>query len=410
MKISLSMIVKDEIRFLARCLDSIENFVDEIVIVDTGSTDGTYDVVKKRATRYAQIEWSGFANARNASAELCTGDWIVIIDADEEMVDSSGWPAMIAAMEEGKYDAFAIVIQNQLPGNQILASDRIWQIRCFPNRPEIKWTGSVHNQISEALIDAPLNGEKAEFQQAQIAFKHDGYNLPKDELTKKYERRMAFLKKELETADTPKLKAYYEFQTANALFMQNLHEEAYEHIKACDLDAMTLENCYSVCLMAVHCAHTLGHNKEGMVFAKRMMEDIPGEAMSFLLMGLSLLVEGNPQGAYNFLGSALTMSQIQDMQYKYLLDTHYIAAAAGEAALALQRFGDAKELFRMHLAKYQTPRILDLESKIVRVGSPLILDSQGSPQKTQATNGQANPAEGLIIPDARTIGLLTQSE
>ncbi|KKL54646.1 hypothetical protein LCGC14_2263320, partial [marine sediment metagenome] len=85
MKVSLCMIVRDEIAHLD-CLDSVEELVDEIVIVDTGSSDGTLDVVRARSDVWDQIEWSGFADARNHAQSLATGDIILILDADEKIV------------------------------------------------------------------------------------------------------------------------------------------------------------------------------------------------------------------------------------------------------------------------------------------------------------------------------------
>ena len=412
MKISLCMIVKDEIDCLERCLDSVEELVDEICIVDTGSSDGTLEFINGRVTDdrktpyiVREIDWSGFSDARNACQDLASGDWILILDADEYLVDTSGWPDMLRAMATGKHDAIALLVHNELPENQILSGDNIYQIRLFERRPEIRWEGSVHNQIATALVAHAKSGKEADFYQAHVMLNHRGYNLSKDKLKKKYALRMDLLRNELKNAATPKIKAYYQFQTANALFMQEQYVEAYELLTAADLDVMTNENAYSTCIMAVHCAHTTGNDGEGIVFAKKMMEINPGEAMSFLMIGLSLLAQGGQaQGAYNFLGSAINLTALPKMSFKYQLDAPYIAAAAGEAALQLNRLGDAKALFQMHLTKYQTPRILDLESKIIPVGSPLPEDFQGVPQTVEELNGQANPTEPVVIRDSRTIG------
>ncbi len=86
MRLSLAMIVKDEARFLPRCLASVKGLVDEIVVVDTGSTDGTPGLAEAAGARVLHWAWTGdFSEARNASLAACTGDWILVLDADEAL-------------------------------------------------------------------------------------------------------------------------------------------------------------------------------------------------------------------------------------------------------------------------------------------------------------------------------------
>ena len=85
------MIVKNEEKDLARCLDSVCGQVDEIIIVDTGSTDGTVEIAQRYNARVAKIEWPGdFALARNMSIKMAVSDWILVLDADEYLDQASG--------------------------------------------------------------------------------------------------------------------------------------------------------------------------------------------------------------------------------------------------------------------------------------------------------------------------------
>lgn len=84
--ISLCMIVKNEEHFIRNCLNSVLPIVDEIVIADTGSTDNTVSIAKEFNANIFQFEWiDDFAAARNATIEKATKDWILILDADEEI-------------------------------------------------------------------------------------------------------------------------------------------------------------------------------------------------------------------------------------------------------------------------------------------------------------------------------------
>jgi len=86
--LSAAIIVRDEAEFLHACLSSIKGVCDQIVVVDTGSTDDTVDVARGFGADIGFHEWNNdFAAARNASLEMATGEWILYIDADEQLVE-----------------------------------------------------------------------------------------------------------------------------------------------------------------------------------------------------------------------------------------------------------------------------------------------------------------------------------
>lgn len=90
-KITAAIICKDEEKTIERCIKSIENKVDEIVIIDTGSIDSTIDVVnnmKIDKVKIYQISWNNsFASARNYALDKVTYKWVFFIDADEYLID-----------------------------------------------------------------------------------------------------------------------------------------------------------------------------------------------------------------------------------------------------------------------------------------------------------------------------------
>ena len=80
------MIVKDEEQFLPMCLDSVKDYVDEIIIVDTGSTDKTVEIAHSYNAKVYHHPWeNSFSKARNYSLKYATSEWIMWIDADEEV-------------------------------------------------------------------------------------------------------------------------------------------------------------------------------------------------------------------------------------------------------------------------------------------------------------------------------------
>src|SRR5208282_3153424 len=83
-KLSLAMIVKNESRCLARCLQSVKGIADEIVIADTGSTDDTIKIAREFGAKISNFDWvDDFAAARNFAINQTTGGWILVLDADE---------------------------------------------------------------------------------------------------------------------------------------------------------------------------------------------------------------------------------------------------------------------------------------------------------------------------------------
>lgn len=88
MPISLCMITKNEEKYLEKCLNSVKNIIDEIIIVDTGSKDKTKEIAKKFNAKIYDFEWNhSFSEARNFSLQKATKDWILVLDADETISD-----------------------------------------------------------------------------------------------------------------------------------------------------------------------------------------------------------------------------------------------------------------------------------------------------------------------------------
>ena len=110
--LSLAMIVKNEEAVLGHCLASVRDLVDEIVVVDTGSGDGTAALAEACGARLGRFAWcDDFAAARNESLRLCTGDWVLVLDADEA-VDPVDHAGIRAALDLGGPAGFTLVSRN----------------------------------------------------------------------------------------------------------------------------------------------------------------------------------------------------------------------------------------------------------------------------------------------------------
>lgn len=145
--IALCMIVKDEEEMLPGCLEAVHEWVDEIVIVDTGSTDRTREIAAEFGARIVDFPWTGsFSEARNTSLEGVTSDWILYLDADEHLVEDDGRHLREYARRpwvEGVY-----LIETHYTGEFEMGTQTSHMpMRLFRRRPEYHWQGTIHEQL-----------------------------------------------------------------------------------------------------------------------------------------------------------------------------------------------------------------------------------------------------------------------
>lgn len=155
-QVSLCMIVKDEEEYLPRCLSTINDIVDEIIIVDTGSSDKTVEIAKNFGAKVYYFKWNNnFSEARNESLKYATKDWIFILDADDELNLESR--EAFKALLNTELDEKAIYHFETLSyyGSSI-ENDNIavnLNPRLFKNNRGIHYEGEVHNQLINAEGD-----------------------------------------------------------------------------------------------------------------------------------------------------------------------------------------------------------------------------------------------------------------
>ena len=162
--ISACIIVKNEEQFLEECLNSIKDLADEIIIVDTGSTDKSIEIAKKFTDKRYTFAWiNDFAKARNFSLTKATSDWILIIDSDE-VIAKKDHPLIKKLLEETPFHALSIIQRNYTDKTQqplFKATDERYKeeaknlpgyvpsemIRLFRNKKGIAFTSPVHETV-----------------------------------------------------------------------------------------------------------------------------------------------------------------------------------------------------------------------------------------------------------------------
>ncbi len=181
--VGLSMIVKNGGADLRACLQSTRSLVSQIVIADTGSTDDSKAIALEFGATVLEIPWrNDFAYARNAALEPIHTDWVLVLDADEELSAEAAWqiPALLEASEG--VGGYLLPIRNYLSGLNVFFRDRLstpnhddhprarnaasWAehelCRLFRRDPAIGYQGRVHEVVEFSIREAGLRLERAD--------------------------------------------------------------------------------------------------------------------------------------------------------------------------------------------------------------------------------------------------------
>ena len=186
--LSVCMIVKNEEENLPRVLSSIQGLADEIIVVDTGSTDRTVEIARSFGAKVYFFEWcDDFSAARNESLRHATCDYIMWLDGDDE-VPKPEHEIIKRDLLLKRGNAFYLHLKNSMNG----VEDISLQLRIFPNKKGIRFSGRVHEQIIRAVAMA---GIKISISEATII--HHGY-YSNEEVLKKLNRNIKILREELE--------------------------------------------------------------------------------------------------------------------------------------------------------------------------------------------------------------------
>lgn len=206
MKITACSIVKNEAQNIARSIESYRAAVDEIIIVDTGSTDETVKICCELGAKVLYFPWnSNFAEAKNYALENAKGDWVVFLDADEwfnPKADRIQIESIIGSISSIADGLMVEMCEYDNVRNRVFAHDLATRI--FRNRPEIRYFGSIHEILKK-------NGERLVVTiSREIKIYHSGYS--KDILPQKLKRNLENLYKIYNNGDISTSNLYYLFR------------------------------------------------------------------------------------------------------------------------------------------------------------------------------------------------------
>lgn len=166
------MIVKNEAANLSRCLNSVKGIVNELIVLDTGSTDSTVAIARSLGAQVYSFEWcNDFSIARNVALQYVTGDWVLVLDADEVLV-----PDVVPLLRQAMQQEWAIVVN--LVRQEVGAVQSPYSLvsRLFRRHPDVTFSRPYHAMVDDSV--AALLQREPQWQVVncpEVAILHYGY-------------------------------------------------------------------------------------------------------------------------------------------------------------------------------------------------------------------------------------------
>ncbi|GAC1475895.1 MAG: glycosyltransferase family 2 protein [Isosphaeraceae bacterium] len=180
-RLSVCFLTRDEQRNIERAIRSVEGIADEVIVIDTGSTDQTESIAKSRGARVFSFSWDDdFAAGRNAALERASGEWILWLNPDEELIP--GYVEPLRALIQSRDEVLGYLTRvRSIPRKERLDQfSEVWDLRLFRKQVNFRYVGRLHPTFSsEVLRAAQANGQVVAT--SEIAIRHHAYQSVLDE-------------------------------------------------------------------------------------------------------------------------------------------------------------------------------------------------------------------------------------
>ncbi len=351
------MIVKNEERNLAACLEGYSALVDELVIVDTGSTDGTIDIARQAGAVVVETKWDDdFSKARNLSIENASSDWILWTDADDR-INAENCAKIRKIIESYSLSTcFSFMIKNSQDG---ILGDVFNQVRLFPRHPKIRFRYRVHEQVLPSIQALGYDTLYTDI----IVF-HTGYDSA-ETVKKKQARNVPILLKEMEDRkENPVIVYTY----AGALVDTGKLEESIKYYKmARDLSEKFQTEDHIRCGAPIALASVYGRlerwdeAKREAIEADRLN---PNHPQVHCMLGELAAREGKTDEAINFFEAVLKMDE---------------APSFIPVNVNMQKINACTQLGALYFKKGETDKMIAAVEQAVSIkqGRPLLPSDRG---------------------------------
>ncbi|OZQ78133.1 glycosyltransferase [Paenibacillus odorifer] len=280
--VSLCMIVKNEEKYLSRCLESVRNKVDEIIIVDTGSTDSTLEIAKQYTNNIYHFNWiNDFAAARNESIKYATSEFILIMDADEYLHPDADLQKDISS----SYDYYFIRIINDMSYGRTLKHTAI---RLFANHKRLVYHNRLHEHLNVMDNQTKYKGIAGEF----IIY-HTGYTNEVLQEKEKKNRNLTLMLQEV--AENPT--GYNLFNMGKTYMWLGEHEKAIPYLQKAYSLSKDMIIIPEVIVSLCSCLEALHRYEEGLEILKDAIPIYPNETDMRHMQGCLFMEAGYTKDA-----------------------------------------------------------------------------------------------------------------
>jgi tetratricopeptide (TPR) repeat protein len=401
--VTACLIVKNEEAHLDRCLKSLEGFADEIVVVDTGSTDRTIDIAVSYGAKIGHFKWcDDFAAARNASLELATGRWALWIDADEEIA-----PGSLNALREGlirpQFGGYFIRIVNFLSDTSEGSQYVHTPVRLFQNLPGVSFQGRIHEQVLPSI--AKLGMKTATLSDATL--NHYGYRPSEMESKNKLDRTISMLEREVKAHPD---NAFHWFNLANAFSVAGIHDRAEQAaLKANQFapsDASYIRETYQILVSA---QIGLGKFEQALETCDEAEKRGAHSILNEFERGLALFKLYRNEEALQSIDKCFQMDWPEGLTGDYGIFTHKRHLLKGQILSQMDRYDEALPLFDFALG-------IDPDFDVCLFSKAATLENMGRFDEAQPLYAQAVGSKNVgrqcrkgLARTTRYVGELTEA-
>ncbi|NLI91350.1 MAG: glycosyltransferase [Peptococcaceae bacterium] len=300
--LSVCLIIKNEENCLYRCLSSIKTIADEIIVVDTGSTDNSIRIALEFGAQVFYSEWENdFSSARNYGLTKANCDWILIIDADEEM-DMKCLHLVKKKIEDPNTEAYFVTLSPSDHSQPEFIDIFSLQLRLFRNNPNYRFRDFIHEQVLDSILESnPLAMIKTA---EEIIIIHRGSNWEDNSGECRLKRNVNLI----DLVFPGKNKLFFkDFLLGREYYRHYKYGEALKHLKlAYENQSEGSKDIPELLSLIIVCLYKLGKMSEALTFLNNVLIITPGSADLYYLKGIIYLTLGLYREAYQSLESALS--------------------------------------------------------------------------------------------------------
>lgn len=274
--LSVCIIARDEEKNISRCLKSVKDIADEIIVVDTGSIDNTAFIAREFNAKVIDYKWNNnFSEARNKSLEMATKDWVLYLDCDEAL-DITQVLELKEKLNNTSNVGFCLklinIIDNSIYGGPYL-------LRVIKNGEGFSFSGRIHEQILPSIYG---KYSRNNIENLDLNLYHYGYDLSEDEVRVKNKRNLDILL----SFNKDEKDGFYYYNLANQYVVsQNFHYAIKYYDKAFSAEDNDVGFKIYIPPNVIKCYYDLGNYLSGIEIAEEFLEVYPDYKDIYFLLG-----------------------------------------------------------------------------------------------------------------------------